>query len=111
MSHVPDAGDIVWTQFSPQVGCEQAGYRPALVLSSKTYNRPSRLMLACPCTTKIKDYPYEVRLAGQPPSVALIDQLRSLDWGLLPIRFLRRASAGELDEARAKLATLVGLSA
>jgi len=110
VSYVPDAGDIVWTDFSPQVGREQAGHRPALVLSPIVYNRPARLMLACPCTTRIKGYPYEVAIDSDPPSVALIDQTRSLDWSLRPFRFKARATASEIADAKLKLATLLGLS-
>ena len=110
MSYVPGPGDIVWIDFNPQVGREQAGYRPALVMSGRIYNRPARLLLACPCTTKIKNFPYEVSIAGDPPSVALVDQIRSLDWSLRPIRFKRRVAPHELQEARDKLATLLGLS-
>lgn len=102
-------GDIVWIDFSPQIGREQAGHRPALVLSPFIYNRSARLMLACPCTTRIKRYPYEVAIAGDPPSVALIDQVRSFDWGLRPIRLKGRATAVEIDDAKQKLATLIGL--
>lgn len=107
---MPEAGDIVWIDFSPQVGREQAGHRPALVLSPATYNRPARLILAAPCTTRIKGYPYEVAIAGDPPSVALVDQVRSLDWGLRPLRFKARASMAEIDMAKEKLATLFGLA-
>lgn len=110
MSYVPDAGDIVWIDFNPQIRREQAGHRAALVLSSIVYNRPARLMLACPCTTRIKRYPYEVAIAGDPPSVALIDQVRSLDWGLRPFRFKARASEAEMQNAKEKFATLIGLA-
>ena len=78
--YVAKAGDIVGLAFDPQAGHEQAGHRPAVVLSPAAYNRRTGLMLCCPTTTRIKGYPFEVRLAGAPPSVALADQIKSLDW-------------------------------
>jgi mRNA interferase MazF len=64
-SYVPERGDIVWLNFSPQQGHEQAGMRPALVLSPKYYNQTSKLMLTCPITSKIKHYPFEVRIKAK----------------------------------------------
>ena len=67
-AYIPDAGDIVWLNFTPQAGHEQAGHRPALVISPKAYNQKTGLMVCCPMTTQIKDYPFEVRLSGNPRS-------------------------------------------
>lgn len=80
--YVPDRGDIVWLNFTPQAGHEQAGHRPALVLSPAKYNRASGLMLCCPMTTRVKGYPFEVAvdLPGEAQGVVLADQVRSLDW-------------------------------
>jgi mRNA interferase MazF len=81
--YVPDRGDVVWLEFSPQAGREQAGHRPALVLSPAAYNAKSSLMLCCPITTKSKGYPFEVQLvtgAGGASGFVLADQVRSLDW-------------------------------
>ena len=72
---VPDAGDIVWLEFDPQAGREQAGHRPALVLSPAAYNGKTSLMVCCPMTTRIKGYPFEVRIGGPTPSVALADSV------------------------------------
>ena len=60
--YIPDRGDIVWLNFSQQQGHEQAGMRPAIVLSPKSYNQNSKLMLVCPITSKVKHYPFEVRI-------------------------------------------------
>ncbi|MGD9728518.1 MAG: endoribonuclease MazF [Nitrospiraceae bacterium] len=81
-SYVPDRGDIVWLEFNPQAGHEQAGHRPALVLSPANYNRLSGLMLCCPMTTKRKGYPFEVVIsdAREQASIVLADQVKSLDW-------------------------------
>lgn len=80
--YVPDRGDIVWLQFNPQAGHEQAGHRPALVLSPAGYNRVSGLMLCCPMTGQKKGYPFEVVVEDTPDrsSVVLADQVKSLDW-------------------------------
>src|ERR1700685_2194609 len=78
--YVPDAGEIVWISFTPQAGHEQAGHRPALVLSPATYNDKTSLMICCPLTTQIKNYPFEVLIGGTPPNAVLADQVKSLDW-------------------------------
>lgn len=100
--YVPDAGDIVWLEFNPQAGHEQAGHRPAVVLSPASYNGRTGLLLCCPTTTQIKNYPFEVRLSGTKPSVALADQIKSLDWQARHATRKGRASAAELDEIRQK---------
>jgi mRNA interferase MazF len=104
----PDAGDIVWLQFDPQAGHEQAGHRPALVLSPAAYNAKTGLMLCCPITTRIKGYPFEVALAGAPASVVLADQVKSLDWQARRTTRKGRATAAELAEVRGKLRALLG---
>jgi mRNA interferase MazF len=78
--YVPDAGDLVWFNFTPQTGHEQAGHRPALVLSPAAYNSKTSLMICCLVTTQIKNYPFEVLIGGDPPSAVLADQVKSLDW-------------------------------
>lgn len=80
--YVPDRGDIVWLNFTPQAGHEQAGHRPALVLSPAKYNRASGLMLCCPMTTQVKGYPFEVPVdaPGGQSGVVLSDQVKSVDW-------------------------------
>ncbi|HLV96345.1 MAG TPA: endoribonuclease MazF [Candidatus Acidoferrales bacterium] len=109
-SYVPDAGDIVWVTFSlsPQAGHEQASHRPAVVLSPAAYNAKTSLMLCCPMTTHIKSYPFEVLIAGPTPSVALADQVRSLDWRQRRAKKNGAVSAAELAELRAKLRALLG---
>jgi mRNA interferase MazF len=82
MSYVPRRGDLVWLSFDPQAGHEQAGRRPAFVLSPETYNRKAGLFLACPVTSKVKGYPFEVVLpdGSDVSGVILADQVKSLDW-------------------------------
>ena len=79
-AYVPDIGDVVWLQFDPQAGHEQAGRRPALVLSPARYNGLRGMMICCPMTSQIKNYAFEVVVTTDPPSVVLVDQVKSLDW-------------------------------
>ena len=107
--YVPEAGDIVWLNFTPQAGHEQAGHRPALVLSPRGYNEKTNLMVCCPMTTQIKDYPFEVRIAStKPASVVLADQIKSLDWRVRKARRKGAASSAELADVRAKIFALIG---
>lgn len=108
MAYVPDAGDIIWINFDPQAGHEQAKHRPAVVLSPARYNERVGLLLCCPTTTSIKGYPFEVRLSGQPASVALADQIKSFDWRARKARKKAKATPAELAEVRAKARTLIG---
>ncbi len=80
--YTPDRGDAIWITFNPQAGHEQAGRRPAVVLSPSAYNGKVGLAILCPITSKIKGYPFEVML---PDNLAitgavLSDQVKSLDW-------------------------------
>ncbi len=81
-AYIPERGDAVWITLDPQAGHEQAGRRPALVLSPSAYNGRVGLALFCPITSQVKGYPFEVRLpAGSPVSgVVGADQVKSLDW-------------------------------
>ena len=81
-AYVPDRGDIVWLEFDPRTGHEQAGHRPAFVVSPRSYNRKVGLALFCPITSRIKGYPFEVPLPdqGRTRGAILSDQLKSLDW-------------------------------
>ena len=106
--YVPDAGDIVWLNFTPHAGHEQAGHRPALVLSPAIYNDKTSLMICCPMTTQIKNYPFEVLIAGNPPSAVLADQVKSLDWRSRKATRKGVVTADELAEVRAKLLALIG---
>jgi mRNA interferase MazF len=106
--YVPEAGDIAWLYFDPQAGHEQAGHRPALVVSPSVYNGRTGLMLCCPLTTQIKGYPFEVTIAGDGASVALADQVKSLDWVARKARFKGKVGPIELSEVRAKIRALVG---
>ncbi len=82
MAYVPERGDLVWLTFNPQAGHEQAGRRPAVVLSPAAYNGKVGLALFCPVTSQVKGYPFEVPLPEGAPveGVVLADQVKSLDW-------------------------------
>ena len=82
MAYVPQRGDVVWITFNPQAGHEQAGRRPALVLSPKAYNGKVGLALLCPIARQVKGYPFEVAIPEGLPvnGVILSDQVKSLDW-------------------------------
>jgi mRNA interferase MazF len=108
---VPDSGDFVWLTFDPQAGREQAGGRPALVLSPKMYNVRSGLLLACPITSQAKGYPFEVAIlsgAGV-TGVVLVDHVKSVDWKARHAERIGHCAAETMDEVRAKLAPLLGL--
>lgn len=105
MSFVPRRGDLVWLSFDPQAGHEQAGRRPAFVVSPESYNRRTGLFLACPVTSVQKGYPFEVALpAGGPASgVILADQIKSLDWKARRAKFAARLP----DEVVAEVLALI----
>src|SRR5580692_1819745 len=98
--YVPHCGDVVWLNFTPQAGREQAGHRPALVLSPAPYNDKTGLMVCCPMTTQIKNYPFEVVIAGPSPSAVLADQVKSLDWRKRRAERKGIISVAELVEVR-----------
>ena len=108
-AYVPDAGDIVWLSLDPQAGHEQAGHRPALVLSPARYNGPRGMMICCPMTSRIKGYPFEVVESDDPPSAVLADQVRSLDWRARNATRKGRLSPAALAEAQAKIRALLNL--
>lgn len=106
--YVPSAGDLIWLEFNPQAGHEQAGDRPALVLSPKEYNRKTGLALCCPVTTQKKGYPFEVEITGKAVrGSVLADQVKCLDWKSRKARFAEKAPALPLAETRGKLAALI----
>lgn len=107
--YVPDRGDAVWLQFDPQAGHEQAGRRPALVVSPASYNSKVGLALVCPITSQVKGYPFEVLL---PPSakvtgVVLADQIKSLDWRARKARQILRLPDHVIQQVLQKLHTLL----
>jgi mRNA interferase MazF len=106
---VPSRGDVIWVSFDPQAGHEQAGRRPALVLSPATYNGKVGLALVCPITSRIKNFPFEVELpAGLAVSGAVLsDQVKNLDWRDRKASFLCRVPDIVLAQVLGKLETLL----
>jgi Growth inhibitor len=108
-AYAPERGDLVWLDFTPQAGHEQAGRRPAIVISPRVYNEKAGLALFCPITSQEKGYPFEVKIAHKKiAGVALSDQIKSLDWEKRKIEFIAKASKSEIDEAIEKIKALVG---
>jgi len=107
--YVPDRGDIVWLHFDPRVGHEQAGRRPALVISPKAYNRKVGLALVCPITSNVKGYPFEVELpkGSKAKGAVLCDQIKTLDWRVRRAKRLCPAPAKVMEEAMGKILVLV----
>ena len=112
MSYVPRRGDLVWLTFDPQAGHEQAGRRPAFVLSSEAYNRRTGLFLVCPVTSRVKGYPFEVPLpAGLAVSgVILADQIKSLDWKARRAEFASLTTDGVVEDVHSLIIPLIGES-
>ena len=109
--HVPDRGDVVWVDFDPQAGHEQAGRRPALIVSPQSYNQKVGLVLLCPITNQRKGYPFEVplpkglRVAG----VVLADQVKSMDWHARRAEFCCRVPAATVLDVIGKAQSLLAV--
>lgn len=107
----PKRGDIVWLDFDPQAGHEQAKRRPALVLSPLEYNITKGLAIFCPLTSKIKGYPFEVLVPTgsglEEESAILADQVKSLDWKARKAKFICQLPEPILEDVFAKLLTLL----
>ncbi len=110
-AYFPEQGDLVWLDFNPQSGREQAKRRPALVLSPLVYNRKVGLGIFCPVTSKVKGYPFEVSLPDDLPitGVILADQVKSLDWQARQAEFICKAPDTVTTEVILKVKTLLPL--
>lgn len=92
-TYVPDRGDLVWLNFTPQTGHEQRGKRPALILSPKIYNEKTSLCICLPLTSKVKGYPFEVALPQglKVGGVILSDQVKNLDFVARDVAYICKA--------------------
>jgi mRNA interferase MazF len=105
---VPDAGQVVWLEFDPQAGHEQAGHRPALVISPASYNAKSGLMVCCPLTNKVKGHPFEVMTRIDDVDCAVLsDQVKSLDWKVGRAKKKGQVSDEVMIHLRAKIKALL----
>lgn len=107
--YIPSRGDIIRLSFNPQQGREQAGIRPALVISPQAYNKVSHFVLACPITSRLKGWRFEVPLPQGLTTygVVLSDQIRVLDWQVRKAQFVENVPIELVDEVLARLAPLV----
>lgn len=107
--YVPDRGDVVWLTFTPHAGHEQAGRRPALVISPALYNKRVGLAIFCPITSKVKGYPFEVKIPKglKAGGVVLSDQVKSLDWGARKASFCCKLPGDIFSEVVSKIAALI----
>jgi len=110
MAYVPERGDVVWITLNPQAGHEQAGRRPAVVLSPAAYNGKVGLAILCPITRQVKGYPFEVQIPSglEVSGVILADQVKSLDWRAREAELAGRLPAATVAEVLQKLNTLLG---
>jgi mRNA interferase MazF len=108
--YVPRAGEIVWIDFDPQAGREQAKRRPALVVTEQSYNRASGLVIVCPLTSRRKPYPFALpAVVGKIEGAVLVDHLKSMDWMALKAAFHSKADSALLTKVRAYLGVLLGI--
>ena len=110
MPFVPERGDAIWITLDPQAGHEQQGRRPAVVLSPRAYNNSAGLVVACPITSRVKGYPFEVVIpSGLAVDGAILsDQVKSLDWRVRKATRKGTVSAEELADVRAKILAFIG---
>lgn len=107
--YIPEQGDLIWIQFNPQAGHEQAGTRPAIIISPSSYNGTVGLALMCPITSKIKGYPFEVRLPAKfkITGAILSDQIKNLDWRARKAEFISKAPHEIISEVISKIKTII----
>lgn len=109
MAYIPDRGDVVWLMFNPQAGHEQAGRRPALVLSPAAYNGKVGLAVVCPITSQIKRYPFEVLIPDglKIKGAILSDQVKNLDWKARQAEYVCKLPGITVNEVLQKFSTLI----
>ncbi|MDP9127013.1 MAG: endoribonuclease MazF [Pseudomonadota bacterium] len=109
-AYIPERGDLIWLLFDPQAGQEQAGRRPALVISPKSYNAASNLALFCPITSRVKGYPFEIVLPANSKVTGAIlsDQIKSLDWKARKAKLITKTAPEIIAEVLGKIGTLTG---
>lgn len=108
--YIPRARDIIWLDFDPQAGREQAKRRPALVITDRTYNQASGLVVVCPLTSRRWPYPFALpAIVDKVEGAVLVDHLKSMDWTARKAAFHSKADAALLTKVRAYLGVLLGI--
>lgn len=109
--YIPERGDAIWINLDPQAGHEQAGHRPAIVLSPASYNSKVGLCVVCSITSQVKPYPFVVAIPENlgVSGVVLADQVKSLDWQVRRIKFIEKLPLELVENVLAKLSALLGL--
>jgi len=108
--YVPRAGDLIWLDFDPRTGREQAKRRPALVVTDESYNRASGMVIVCPLTSRRKPYPFALpAVVDKVEGSILVDHIKSLDWAARKATFHSKASSDLLGKVRAYLEVLLGI--
>lgn len=107
--YIPARGDILWLDFSPNLGHEQAGRRPALCISPLNYNSKVGLAIFCPITSNVKGYPFEVKLPVDIKinGVVLADQIKNLDWRRRKADFICRLPAEDINKVLGKIKSII----
>jgi mRNA interferase MazF len=110
VTYIPEKGEVVWLSFNPQAGHEQAGRRPALILTPATYNRKVGLAICCPVTNQIKGYPFEVKIPSglKVSGVVLADQVKNLDWRIRQAELICHLPQATVNQVLQKLSALLG---
>jgi mRNA interferase MazF len=108
---LPDAGDIAWVNFDPTLGSEQAGRRPALVLTARSYHEESWRAVVCPITSKDRPWPFNVALPQglKTMGVVLVDQVRTIDRSQRMFDVIEHVPDAFVDEVRGRLSALLGI--
>jgi mRNA interferase MazF len=108
--YVPRAGDLIWLDFDPQAGREEAKRRPALVVTDQAYNQASGLVLVCPLTSRRKPYPFALPVTiDKIEGAVLVDHLKSLDWKARHAAFHSKSDPALLSHVRGYLGVLLGI--
>ena len=108
MAYIPNRGDVVWLNFTPQLGHDQKVKRPALIFSPLEYNKKTGLAVCCPITSNILGYPFEVVIDGKKINGAILsDHLKNLDWKAREIKFIEKANSSVLLEVISKISVLI----
>ncbi|QIX95932.1 type II toxin-antitoxin system PemK/MazF family toxin [Cedecea sp. FDAARGOS_727] len=103
-SYLPERGDIVWLDFDPAVGHEQAKIRPALVLTPEQFSRVTGLTIVAPVTSRVRGNALEVHLnAKRTQGVVICHHVKSIDFRARQIRFIEKAPESVIEEALSKV--------